>query len=220
MRLNSNLMNCCMVLCGLLCISSVTYATGCQAVPGGVIETEYLRSESDMEQEQDDSDLHTIYFPESLFTFSGMTKEEIKDSYLQLGNEYYTDVYIQEDDSFILIATEDQIQHQIDDNNTWVNELADEFEAANPKYSYEGSIDYTSLTFTFDEKIDTDLEMKTLLGITCMYAFNTVLLGNPEWNVDVVVKNCHTDKVVTQASLPKESLEYGLREWEDSYVHE
>lgn len=172
-----------------------------------------------VEETWDSSQLIQVRFPESLFTFTGMTVEEIMDSYEVLGKDYYTEIYA-EGNTLVLEGTKEQIQRQIDENNAWVEELTDEFLAQDPQYAFEGDPEYTSAVFFFDEYIDTDVQSRTLLGITSMYATNYILSGNSDWTVNVTVKNCHTGLTVAQALIPEETLEYGPEEWEDSYGNE
>lgn len=87
----------------------------------------------------------------------------------------------------------------------------EEFNAVDSKYNCELSPDYSSVVYEFDEKLyEKERETKghiqagILLGVTSTHVLNGILENQePDWKIQLVVKNCHTGNVVVEVNLPE-----------------
>lgn len=158
-----------------------------------------------------------ITIPESYFNFVGSEIDEEIESLKELGNEYFTSVK-KVNNAMIIEITENQREKLIERNNEFIETLLKDFSNANKKYRYEVNSDFSELTYYFDENISSTLEFKTILGVTSSYIFNNILrTNNQDWQIHIKIINCHTNKIVAEGTLPKDTIQYGELEWSNSY---
>ena len=155
--------------------------------------------------------------PNSYLVFNGMEPDEAAKSCMELGEEFCTDVKVVSE-GIQLELTEEQLNNLIMKNNRFIDELAEKFTSSNSMYRYETDETYQKLTLYFDENISGMLQIKTIMGIASSYAMNYMLLNNTkEWQVEIEIYNCHTNKLVASVKIPGEEMTYGAKEWEESY---
>lgn len=155
--------------------------------------------------------------PNSYLTFTGTNAEETVASCLDLGEKYFTDAKVV-DDGVQIEMTPQQKDNFIKRNNDFIKKLAKKFKESNSMYRYVPDENYQKLAFYYDEKISTDLQIKTVFGIATGYALNYMLTHHTtDWEVAVTIYNCHTKKEVVSIKVPKETVSYGLEEWKKSY---
>lgn len=160
----------------------------------------------------------TYIIPETFWGYTGTTQEEGVESFDELGEDYCTSAKVVGRDVQVEL-TEAQRDNLIQRNNDYIAELAEDFEAYNSEYRYVGDENYQKLEFYFDEKIPAILHVKTLFGISGAYGLNYVLENHDtEWQVDMKIYNCHTNKLVVSVKTPYESASYGPEEWKASYA--
>ncbi len=46
---------------------------------------------------------------------------------------------------------------------------------------------------------------------------NILKTNNQDWQVNLKIINCHTNKVVAEGTLPRDTIKYGGLEWNNSY---
>ena len=93
------------------------------------------------------------------------------------------------------------------------------FFEADPSYSFQGSEDYTEISFYYDEKLSPNLQGTAVFGATVGYAHNYILINNAEdWSVHLKIYNCHTKNIVAEGVLPGDELSFDEKDWEESYV--
>ena len=154
--------------------------------------------------------------PNSYFEYTGTDVSEAVDSYIELGAEYCTHAEVV-DEGMKLELTPTQRDNLVRKNNEFISELEASFES-NPLYSYIPDENYKQVTFFFDENISTLTQFNAVLGVVAGYGLNYILINNTtEWNVYLVINNCHTGKEVMHANIPSETISYGKEEWEESY---
>lgn len=159
----------------------------------------------------------TYIIPETFWGYTGTSPEEGVESIRKLGDDYYTDVKVV-DRNVQVELTERQRENMIRRNDEYIAELAENFEKHNSEYRYVGDENYQKLDFYFDEKIPDILHVKTLFGISGAYGLNYVLKNHDtEWQVDLKIYNCHTNKIVATVDVPNETVTYGPAEWKASY---
>ncbi len=159
----------------------------------------------------------TYSIPWTYWSYTGTTKEAGVDSFNELGQDYCTSAKVV-DDHVEIELTEQQREKLIERNNTYIAELVDEFKAYNSEYRYEPDETYQKVALYFDENIPTILHVSTFYNITACYGMNYMLTNHvAEWNVELSIYNCHTDKLVAFANVPYDSVSYGPEEWAASY---
>lgn len=175
---------------------------------------------SDDKNIQTQPETTTITIPESYLKFTRADVEEEVESY----KEYCTDAKA-EGPNLVLEITEEQRKKLIAMNDEYIEKTIKEFETVNSDYKCELSPDYSRVVYEYDENLyEYDLPTKgriqagILLGVTSTHALNGILENNnPDWEIQLVVKNCHTGRVVVEVNLPEEECFLGEEEWEASY---
>lgn len=154
-----------------------------------------------------------IIIPQSYLTFVDAGAEDTAQSY----REYCMDSEVKNAD-VVLRVTESQKEDIFQMNQDYIDKTLKKFTDENPEYSYQLSEDYSSIVYTYDENIDEFLQTQLLMGVTSMYALNGIIDNNTaDWSVEITIKNCHTNKIVAQGKLPKDTLSFGEDEWKESY---
>lgn len=161
-------------------------------------------------------EIFSIIVPESYFSFTNTQIEENIESLKGLGNEYITSVK-KENNTMVIEVTESQKNKLIERNNKYIETLSNDFSNANEKYHYEFNSDFSQLTYYFDEHIAPITQSK-IGSITASYILNNILkTNNQDWQVHIRIINCHTNKLVAEGTLPKDTIKYGETEWNNSY---
>lgn len=159
----------------------------------------------------------TYIIPNSYFEFTGSEVAEAVESCLELGNDFCTDAK-EIPEGMQLELTDKQLNNLIQRNDDFVNQLAQQFTSSNSMYRYISDGSYEKLTLYFDENISSIIEVKTILGIASNYGMNYMLLNNTtDWNVQIEIFNCHTNKLVASVNIPDGEISYGAKEWDESY---
>lgn len=154
-----------------------------------------------------------IVIPASYLQFAGADAEDTAESY----REYCTDSDVRDMD-VVLEVTDSQKDDIMQMNQDFIDKTLDEFKDVNSEYSYELADDYSSIVYTYDEKIDASLQAQLLMGVTSMYALNGIIENNTaEWSVKITIENCHTGKTVAHGELPEDTVSFGESEWRESY---
>lgn len=161
-------------------------------------------------------EIFSIIVPESYFSFTNTQIEENIESLKGLGDEYITSVK-KENNTMVMEVTESQKNKLIERNNKYIETLSTDFSNANEKYHYKFNTDFSELTYYFDENISPITQGK-ISAITASYILNNILkTNNQDWKVNLKIINCHTNKVVAEGTLPKDTIKYGELEWNNSY---
>lgn len=161
-------------------------------------------------------EVFSITIPKSYFDFTNTQIDENVNTLKNLGNEYITSVKT-ENSTIIIEMTESQKNKLIERNNKYIETLLNDFSNANEKYRYEFNSDFSELTYYFDENISAITQGK-LVSIIAGYILNNILkTNNQDWKVHLKIINCHTNKVVAEGNLPKDTIKYGETEWNNSY---
>ena len=114
-------------------------------------------------------------------------------------------------------VTESQKNKLIERNNEYIETLLNDFSNANDKYRYEFNSEFSELTYYFDENISTIMQGK-IGSITAGYILNNIMKNNnQDWQIHLKIINCHTNKIVAEGTLPKDTIKYGELEWNNSY---
>ena len=159
----------------------------------------------------------TYLIPNSYWEYAGTTAEDAVETFEKLGEEYYTTVEVV-DEGVQAELTEQQRDKLIERNNQYNEKLIADFKAHDNNYRYEPDENYQQLKLYFDEKIPPFLHVKTVYNLTAGYGMNYILKNNTtDWNVEICVYNCHTNKLVVSADAPYETVTCGPDEWKASY---
>lgn len=154
--------------------------------------------------------------PNSFIEFSGGEKAEQVKSFIEKGEDYCTDV-TEDPEGIILHLTPSQKEIIIKDNKEFVDSLITDFSSSNSEYKCLIDDTRNTLSLYYDENIDPGLQIKTILGIASMMAFNDILENRTtEWSVKIEIINCHTNKEVVSVTIPQEEVSFGAKEWEES----
>ena len=169
-------------------------------------------------QSQQSSSTTEIYIiPNSYFEFTGSEAAEAVESCLELGNDFCTDAK-EIPEGMQLELTDKQRNNLIQRNDAFADELAQQFTSSNSMYRYISDGSYKKLILYFDENISSVIEVKTILGIASSYGMNYMLQNNTtDWNVQIEIFNCHTNKLVASVNIPDGEISYGAEEWGKSY---
>lgn len=193
---------------GLLCLLVSVMALTCVSC-GSQEKDDDIVSEKSLET-------FTVTIPENFFAFTNSEAEDTVKGY----EGYCVDSKL-ENGNVVLELTEVQKDNLISMNEQFIQDTLEEFSNENNLYTYELDEDYKKIIYSFDEKLgDTNpvLLGKVLMGVTSMHVLNGILeTGNSEWNIEMVIKNCHTGHVVAQGTLPEGNLRFDAAEWEASY---
>lgn len=165
----------------------------------------------------DNENTETYIIPCSYFEFTGSEISDVVASCKSLGEAYCTEA-TEVPEGMRLKLTDSQLENLVQRNNEFINDLAENLENSNDSYRFVMDDSYKNLTLYFDENISSTLQVKTILGIASNYGMNYMLLNNTaEWNVQIEIFNCHTNKPVVSVNIPDEEISYGEKEWEQSY---
>lgn len=171
----------------------------------------------DVSQESQENVLK-ITVPESYFIYTGSDPESEAMACIEMGTDYCTDAWAEEG-TMVIELTETQRINFIKRNDEYGAELRTSFLELNENYRFEGSEDYTNITFYCDEKVAIMDLVQAMYGTTSQYALNYVLRNNSsEWCVHIKIVNYHTDKVVAEGDLPNDEITIGTNEWAASYM--
>lgn len=185
------LLICLLLVCNMIC--------GCSQTSEEILKTE------------------TYIIPASYLKFTGTSASDLMDSFEELGDEFYTSV-IEINDEVQIELTEDQLKNLVKRFNSFIDETVDEFLEINDMYSCVLDDNYKKISLYFDEYIPVAGQYKAILGIASYYGINDMLLNKTEnWNVQVEIYNCHTNKLVVSFDLPDGEASWGPKEWEASY---
>ncbi len=155
--------------------------------------------------------------PNSFLTFCGESPEDVSSFFEKLGSDYYTSLQISTEGAKLEL-TQQQRDRLITRNREQLHSALEEFAETNSNYHYE--IDETSrkVNLYFDEKIPVKTHLWVITYTVADLGFNYILENNrTDWNVEVSVYNCHTDKLVDSFCLPDKGASYGAEEWKKSY---
>lgn len=167
--------------------------------------------------QQNSSKTETYIIPNSYFEFTGSEVDEAVESCLELGDDFCTTAKVTLD-GMQLELTDEQLNNLVQRNDNFVDELVNQFTSSNNMYKCMLDDSYKKLTLYFDENLSNTTQVKTILGIASNYGMNYMLLNNTtEWNVQIEIFNCHTDKPVVSVNIPNEEISYGAKEWDESY---
>lgn len=159
----------------------------------------------------------TYVIPESYWEYAGTTPEKAVESFEKLGTDYYTTAQVVEDGVQVELTTE-QRDRLVQRNNEYNEKLIADFLDYDSDYRYVPDETYQKLSFYFDEKIPPFLHVKTVYNLVAGYGMNYILQNNTtDWNVELSVYNCHTEKLVVKANCPYETVTCGPEEWKASY---
>lgn len=162
-------------------------------------------------------DPETYIIPETVWEYAGITQEEVVQSIRELGDGNYTDVKVV-DQNVEVELSEIERNILIRRNDEYLDELVKYYKAYNFEYRYVGDENYQQLKLYFDEKIPHSLYVKIVHYLPAVYGMNYILKNNTEdWNVEICVYNCHTNKLVVSANAPYETVTCGPDEWKASY---
>lgn len=171
-------------------------------------------------QIQSEPETILITIPESYFRFTRADIEEQVESY----KKYCTNVKI-EDADLVLEVTEKQRNNLVDMNDEYIEKTVEEFKAVDSNYNCELSPDYSSVVYEYDEKLyeydreeNGRIQAGILMGVTSTHVLNGILENNnPDWEIQLVVKNCYNGNVVAETVLPEGGFTIRNEDWEASY---
>ena len=160
----------------------------------------------------------TYIFPESYFVYTGTDAADQAEAMTELGEEFCTSAEAV-GNSVKLELTDVQRDNMIKRNSDYAESLVNHLLKENKEYSYTGDDSYKKLDFYYDENASLMAEMFAIRGVSSCYAYNQILLNNTEdWNVEITIYNCHTNKVVVHANLPSEiDTTWNAEDWANSY---
>ncbi len=159
-----------------------------------------------------------ITVPESYFVYTGSDPESEAIACVEMGLDYCTDAWAEES-TMIIELTEIQRDNFIKRNDEYGEELRTSFLELDENYKFEGSEDYTNITFYCDEKVAIMSLVEAMYGTTSQYALNYILRNNSnDWCVHIKIVNYHTNKVVAEGDLPNDEITIGANEWAASYL--
>lgn len=157
--------------------------------------------------------LTEITIPASFLQFTGNDVQESA-----LGYEAYcTNAQVSGED-VVLQVTEQEKADLIKMNQDFIDDALADFTVENPQYSYELKEDFSRVTYRFDENIDPTVMASLLIGVTSMTVLNGIIENNEsDWSIEVIIENCHTNKIVAEGTLPQDTIAFGESEWQQSY---
>ncbi len=159
----------------------------------------------------------TYIIPNSYWEYAGSTPEGAVESFHKLGGDYYTDAQVVSE-GVQLELTEEQRDNLIRRNNEYHEQIIAEFKSYSDDYRYEPDETYQTVNLYFDEKLPPAANIKTVFMLTSGYGMNYILQNNTtDWNVELCVYNCHTNKLVLSFNAPSEEASCGPEEWRASY---
>lgn len=169
------------------------------------------------QSQPNDSKTEIYTIPNSYFEFTGSEIDEAVESCLELGDDFCTAAKVTPD-GLQLELTDEQLNNLVQRNDNFIDELVNQFTSSNNMYKCVLDDSYKKLTLYFDENLSSAIQTKTILGIASVYGMNYMLLNNTtEWNVQIDIVNCHTNRPVVSVNIPNEEISYGAKEWEESY---
>lgn len=155
--------------------------------------------------------------PKSFILFGTSTVSDFVESAKEEGDDYCTDVK-ETPDGAILYLTETQKNKLIAENIEFLEEVTEHFLSADENYKCELDDENLKLRLYYDENIDPGLQIKTIMGIVSMAAFNHIINEKTtDWKMDVEIYNCHSNNLVVSVCLPEEEVSFGEEEWRLSY---
>lgn len=161
-----------------------------------------------------------IIIPESYLNFTNQDTDDLAESF----EEYCQNVKIN-GASILIEITETQRKQLINIYDEYIDRVINNFESINDKYKCEVSNDYGNITYNYDEYLyekdmneNTHIEGELLTGVISSCAMNQILKSNNQnWEISIIVKNCHTGNTVAETVLPEGKLFIGNDEWINSY---
>ena len=203
---------------GMLLLCSLVFLSGC-STEAAEETTEAVDETTDVAEETKEAAEETeIYMiPESYFEFSSTEAADQAEASNELGDELCTNAEAV-GTGMKLELTDVQRDNMIKRNDEFAESLVDDLLQENEAYHYTGDDSYRKLDFYFDEHVDPMTQIFALQGACCCYAYNQILLNHTEdWNVELTIYNCHTNKVVVHANIPSEDSSWTPEDWENSY---
>ena len=117
----------------------------------------------------------------------------------------------------VIELTEFQKNKLIEQNNKYIETLSTDFSNANEKYHYEFNSDFNEVKYYIDENISS-ITYGKIGAITASYILNNILkTNNQDWQINIKIINCHTNKIVAEGTIPKDTIKFGKLEWKNSY---
>lgn len=117
----------------------------------------------------------------------------------------------------IIEMIESQRDKLIEWNNTYIETLLNDFSKVNENYHYEFNSDFSELTYYFDENISVIMQGKIgAINADCILN-NIIKTNNQDWQIHLKIVNCHTNKIVAEGTLPRDTIKYGELQWNNSY---
>lgn len=172
------------------------------------------------EKERQAGKTSEITIPETYLNFTDQNTEELAESY----KEYCRDVRI-DGAGVVIEVTEKQRKKLMKINDDYKDEVIKRFEAVDEKYKCEIDEDYSRIVYEYDENLyekdaneNTHIQGEVLMGVISACAMNQILeKNNTDWEITVIVKNCHNGNVVVETVLPEGEFFIGADEWAESY---
>ena len=162
---------------------------------------------------QSDS-ISKIIIPNSLIQYSGDKQDEFIESF---PSDLYTDIKA-EGEYVVVSMTESQRQKNIKQTEQFIDDFLEDYYNDNSEYKFCGSDDYKKAEFYYDEKLPLSGEGAAIIGVVGEYGLMQLLTDNSgDWNVEVKVYNCHTGKLVAEATVPHDHLRWTSEDWAKSY---
>ena len=165
---------------------------------------------------QSDS-ISTMNIPHSLIRFCGLEQDEFIESISSNHNDIYTEVKAEGED-VVVSMTESQKQNLIKQTEQIIDNSLEDYYNFSPEYRFYGSNDYKKVEFYHDEHLRKLDEEIAILKVASQYAQMQLLMDDSEdWSVEVKVYNCHTGKLVAEATVPHDHFRSTSEDWTRSY---
>lgn len=194
-----NKINVLLCICILLCFSACTKEIYADVMP------------------TDAEEVYEIVIPKTLQQLCNQSSEEMRDDFINLGEDYCTDCIVRENEVYLYV-TEEQKQKLVNRFNGYIDGWIEEFLNLNDSYRFECDEKYQSVTYYYDEKMDKSYEFTAVYAVVTNYAMNYVLTTNdPDWNVHFKIYNCHTNKLVAEGDVAYEKVSWDDEDWARSY---
>lgn len=158
-----------------------------------------------------------ITIPANYYTYIGSSADEAVKTYTKMGEDYCLKAKNVNGD-VLLRVTKEQRENLIKQNNEKIEMMLASYYKEDSRYKFESG---DALVYRYDEKCDTMVEQKAIVGVISLYGLNYILENNKtDWKVNVEVYNCHNDKLIQKATAPNDVVMVKYDQWLESYKKE
>lgn len=158
-------------------------------------------------------DPNTILIPESYYDYFNDSPGDDLTSMRDLGPEYVTRVY-RKSGGIAIIANPSQRKTLLARTSDWIDYYKSLILKANSQYSIKNSKDFRKLECCMDYTMDTNTRNEAIEGLVYWSVVTQLFQGAGEhWKLDIVMRDCHSKKVVYRVSIPKTRIDFNEETW-------